>query len=425
MPKGKVHLNTLFKLDSRWHTKRLRPLFSQIILAVGIGVLSGVFTGLIPGVHINLVSLLLLSVSGYLLGVTSPIVLACFIISMAVVHTFLDSIPSVFLGAPDADQALNVLPGHRLLLEGKGYEAVKLTVIGSLLALVLTVILIPVLMPFVPIIYNSVKGYMGWILLAIVSFMVLKEKKVFWSFFVFFISGLLGIIVLSMPNLEQPLFPMLSGMFGISTLVTSLSNNVKIPKQVISESIKVPKSELGKALGAAVFSGSLTGIFPGLGAAQAAIIGREIVGRMGHHAFMVLVGGINTVNFLFSLVTLYMLEKARNGAVLVVLEIVKGIDLNGLIVLLGVALVAGGVATFLAFLITRVFCNVIGKVNYKLVCSSVIIFVSGMVFFFSGWTGIFVLLVSTAIGIIPALKGVGRNHAMGCLLMPVILYFLL
>jgi len=47
-----------------------------------------------------------------------PVVLVVFIIAMSVTHTFLDALPAIFLGAPDADQVLNVLPGHRLLLQG-------------------------------------------------------------------------------------------------------------------------------------------------------------------------------------------------------------------------------------------------------------------------------------------------------------------
>ncbi|MBW2992868.1 tripartite tricarboxylate transporter permease, partial [Candidatus Woesearchaeota archaeon] len=119
-------------------------------------------TGLIPGVHVNLVSLLLLSVSGYLLGFTTPVVLCCFIIALSVVHTFLDSIPSIFLGAPDADQALNVLPGHKMLLEGKGFEAVKLTVIGSLVSLIIVVAMIPFMIPVVGWIYPLISPYIGW-----------------------------------------------------------------------------------------------------------------------------------------------------------------------------------------------------------------------------------------------------------------------
>ena len=118
-------------------------MFTEILIAIALGATAGVVTGLTPGIHINLLSLILLNLSGYFLGFTTPLVLCVFIISLSVVHTFLDSIPSIFLGAPDADQALNVLPGHKMLLEGKGFEAVKLTVIGSLISLIIVVALIP------------------------------------------------------------------------------------------------------------------------------------------------------------------------------------------------------------------------------------------------------------------------------------------
>jgi len=375
-----------------------------------------------------LISVLLVSISGYLLGFTQPIVLAVFIIALAVTHTFLDSIPSIFLGAPDADMALNVLPGHRMLLEGKGYEAVKLTVIGSLLALVLTIIIIPFMIPFVPKIYLSLQHYMGYILISVVLFMVLKEKglsKKLCGFFIFIISGTLGVIVLNWPNLRQPLFPMLSGLFGISALVLSLSQDVSLPKQRVTESIKVGKSRGIKAILAAVFSGSLTGIFPGLGAAQAAIIAIQIVGNIGMYAFMVLIGGINTVNFVFSLVTFYTLEKARNGAVVAILEILKTIDINGLVIFLGAALLAGGIATFLALFFAKCFSNLISKINYKLLVFFIILFITTLTLLFSGLIGFIILLTSSAIGLTAPLCNVKRSHAMGCLLLPVILFFLI
>ena len=400
-------------------------MFFEIIIAVALGCCAGIITGLIPGVHINLVSILLVSASVVLVKYVSPISLGAFIISMAVVHTFLDSIPSVFLGAPDADMVLNVLPGHRLLLKGQGYEAIKLTVIGSLLCLVLTVVLVPLLIPIVPKIYSFVKGYMGWILISVVVFMILRSEKKFWSSFIFFISGILGLIVLNFKTLEQPLLPMLSGLFGVSMLLTSLNNKCVIPKQKITEEIKVPFWDKVKAVLAGTFSGSLTGIFPGIGAAQAAIIGTEIVGNIGEYGFMILVGGCNTVNFVFSLATFFAIDKARNGGVIAVRDIIGKIGVNELVVFLCCALIAGGIATYLAFKITKLFANVFNKLNYKIMCLSVIGFVSLLVFIFSGWLGLVVLIVSTAIGMIPAIKGVGRNMAMGCLLLPVILYFVL
>jgi len=403
-------------------------MFFQLLLAVLIGCFFGIITGLIPGIHVNLVSILLISLSGYFLGFTQPIVLGVFIIALAVTHTFLDSIPSIFLGAPDADMALNVLPGHRMLLEGKGYEAVKLTVIGSLLALACTVMIIPFMIPLVPGIYSFLQPYMGYILVAVVLFMVLKESgfsKKMCGFYIFLISGVLGLIVLNWPNLNQPLFPMLSGLFGVSSLLLSLSQDVSLPKQRITESIEIKKSNSIKAILAAVFSGSLTGIFPGLGAAQAAIIAMQLVGDIGMYAFMILIGGINTVNFVFSLVTFYTLEKARNGAVVAILEILKTIDINGLIVFLGAALIAGGIAAFLAMFFARGFSNLISRVDYKMLVLGIIFFITILTLYFSGMIGFIILLTSTAIGLIAPLSNVKRSHAMGCLLLPVILFFLL
>jgi putative membrane protein len=401
-------------------------MLADVLLAILIGCCFGIITGLIPGIHINLVSLLLVSASGYLLGFTNELVLGVFIVAMSVTHTFLDTVPSVFLGAPDADTALAVLPGHRMLLEGRGYDAVKLTVIGSLFCLFLTTAIIPVLIPAVPAIYSFISPWIGWILIAVTAYMTLAEKKKWMhGLFVFFLSGVLGIIVLNIPNFPQPLFPMLSGLFGISILLTSLSSKVKIPKQVISKKLEINKKDIIKSVSAGTFSGSLTALFPGLGAAQAAIIGMNLIGKKaGDYAFMILVGGVNTVNFIFSLVTFYTLNKSRNGAVVALSEILKRINISYLVVFLATVLIVGGIATFLALSISKIFSKFITKINYQAVCISIIALISILVLCFSGLLGFFVLCVSTAVGLIPSLTGVKKSLAMGCLLLPVILYFI-
>jgi len=399
-----------------------------VLLAIAAGVLSGIFTGLIPGIHINLVSIMVISISAALLDYANPVVIGVFIISMAITHTFLDAIPSIYLGAPDEDTALAVLPGHKLLLEGMGHEAVKLTVIGSLLCLLLSALLFPLFVVVFPAIYNSIKSHIGWILLGVVVFMILKEKKInsiFWSAIVFLFSGILGMAVLSMESLNQPLFPMLSGLFGLSILLFSLFHDVVLPKQRITEMVDVKPNETAKALFAGVFSGGLTSLFPGLGAAHAAIIAGTFFRGISTISYLILVGGINTVNFFLSLITLYTLGKARNGAVIAVLEIIKTVNFQQLMVFIAASLMVGGIATFLALKISRIFCFFVSRLNYRALCMSVVFIVTLLVFVFSGFLGLFVLAVSTSIGLIPSLAGVGKNNAMGCLLLPVILYFLL
>ena len=114
-----------------------------VLLFCALGVLTGVLTGILPGLHVNNIALIFLSLSGTIVsafgflldyGISTDfiLVLICvYIISVSISHTFHDIIPSTFLGAPDEDKALSVLPAHSLLLEGKGYEAVALSAIGS------------------------------------------------------------------------------------------------------------------------------------------------------------------------------------------------------------------------------------------------------------------------------------------------------
>ena len=61
-------------------------MFLEFLIAALLGIIAGIFTGLIPGVHINLVSILLVSVSAYLLDFVSLPSLGVFIISMAMKH---------------------------------------------------------------------------------------------------------------------------------------------------------------------------------------------------------------------------------------------------------------------------------------------------------------------------------------------------
>ena len=149
----------------------------EIIIAIILGCLMGVLTGLTPGLHINLVALILFSISPILLGYTNVIAVASFIIAMSITHTFTDFISATYLGAPSDDTALAVMPAHRLLLKGMGHEAIRLATIGSLLCLVLTIAIAPLLILIVPLIFSSLKDYVGWILLIVVIFMILRKKK--------------------------------------------------------------------------------------------------------------------------------------------------------------------------------------------------------------------------------------------------------
>ena len=400
-------------------------MFFQIMTALIIGIAFGVFTGLTPGIHTNLVAVMLVSASPFLLVYTNPIVLSVFIIAISVTNTFVDAIPSIFLGAPDADMALGVLPGHRYLLKGWGYQAVKLTLIGSFGAVILSILMFPLSIPIVKFIYPLVKDYIGWMLIIVVVFMILRDNKKLWALFVFLIAGSLGLVVLNMPKLEQPLFPLLSGLFGISTLLISLRDTNSIPEQKIEQDIKIRPWIALKALLSGQFSGFITAIFPGLGAAQAAVISMQITRKLGDHGFMILIGSINTVNFILSISALYAIDKARNGSIVAISQLMTGIDLKISALFLAATLVSGAASVYITLKIAKVFSRLMNKINYRTLVIIIILFITALAILLSGPLGLLVLAVSTAVGIIPAEVKVTRTHSMGCLLLPVILYFIL
>src|SRR3989338_10970310 len=113
----------------------------EIILALLIGTLAGIFTGLIPGIHINLVGAIIVSLSISLLSNIPAIYMGVFIVSMSITHVFIDFIPSIFLGAPEDGTELSVLPGHEMLKQGLGFQAVKLASLGCLYGILIFVLM--------------------------------------------------------------------------------------------------------------------------------------------------------------------------------------------------------------------------------------------------------------------------------------------
>lgn len=400
----------------------------EIFFALVIGVFFGTLTGITPGLHINLLATILLSVSGYLLGYFSVVSLAVFIISMSVTHTFVDFIAAIYLGAPGDDTALSVLPGHRMLLRGMGHEAVKLTVVGSFGGLIVVSLFVPVLLRVVPFMFERMKNDIGWFLLVIVGVMLFRDKgveKKFWNVFIFLLSGVFGVFVFNLPGVKDPLLPMFSGMFGISVLLTSLFEHVEIPIQRATEMVHVSLVDIIKSLSSGSLSGMFVSLFPGLGPAQAAVIGMQFVRGLKVHSTLILLGAINTVSMILSLITMLTIDKARNGSIIVVQKLMGSLDMNLFLVFLFSAIVSGCIACFVALFMSRVFSFIVGRIHYNIISLCVIFFVIGLVTYFSSFLGLIVLVVGTCIGLVPGLVGSNKSHLMGCLLLPVMLFYFL
>jgi len=407
----------------------------EIILFLIFGIFAGTVAGLIPGIHINLIGAILVSLSISLFYSVNSIYIVVFIVAMAITHTFVDFIPSVFLGCPDTDTELSILPGHELLKQGKGYEAILLTCYGSLAAIF---ILVLIFLPSVFVIsktYDFVKPFIPYLLILVSSLLIFSEKKKFSALLVFLLAGFLGWSVLNMTeNSDKLLLPLLTGLFGSSSLLISIKNKFEIPKQKITK----VKTKILKPLMGAVIASPLCSFLPGLGSGQAAIIGNSISNsklkifkksdknqtQTNKKEFLVLLGATNTLVMGFSFITLYVISKTRTGAAVAVQEILGSLSLNLLIFILGIILIGGIISFFLTIFLAKFFSQKIENVNYTYISLITLLLLVIVVLLFSGFIGLAVLIAATFTGIYSISLGVRRTNMMGCLLIPTIIFYL-
>ncbi len=410
----------------------------QIIVSIILGLLAGTLTGLTPGIHINLLAIMLLSFSSTLLNLTTPIILAIFITSMAITHTFIDYIPSIFLGAPDEDSFLSILPGHQLLLKGRAYYAIIFTLYGSLTSLIIILILTPAFIKILPIIYPYIIKIMPLILILISAHLIITEpnsslqkNSKLWALIIFALAGFLGLATLN-SNLSQPLLPLLTGLFGASNLIISINQKTKIPKQKIVSltKIRLKKTSIAKSTLASVLAAPFTAFLPGLGASQAAIIGKQVTNLKDQREFLFLLGAINTIVMALSFIALYSINKTRTGAAVAISQLLPNITYQNLILILFTIMITGILAFLLTIQLAKITAKNIHKIKYSKLSITILIILTFIILVFSDTTikgkiiSLIIFTTSTSLGIFTILIQTKRMHLMGCLLIPTILYYL-
>lgn len=556
----------------------LTLLLAVIIFAI-IGTGAGILTGLLPSLHVNTVAALvivfqssLISFTLFMFGWANPseeeilIIVSSLIVGNVITHTFLDFIPSVYLGAPEAETALSVLPGHQMLLKGRGYEAIKLSALGSFASVFLSLILIlpiRILMGSPAFAYEKLRWAIYLILLLVASLLILSEKarrveggkvilrchapegievikkegavegvkelvpkipisqvdkhlgeavavsgtvfeakdlslvlredrgeievlldskhevsvgeeiriygtveaEKLWSpelvqksfaLFVFLLSGALGFILLSFPGIMAynwypfpqlsadlstiALFPLFTGLFGLSTLILSKMSRQEVPVQEI-EDVDIDLKEWRKLR--AIFSGTLAGTFvawyPGVSAASATVIARYLAGGEPEEPremepqkeFMVAISGVNTTAAIFTMMALFVIMRARSGATNAIQtlagrtitpwEPLANFPLAFSLIIMA-CLVAALLSLWLTLFFGRVFARLCNRIPYQRITTFVILFLIFLLFLFSGPLGLLIGGVATCIGLLPPLLGVKRVHLMGCLILPIILF---
>lgn len=414
-----------------------------IIIAAAIASLAGAalgtFSGLTPGIHANtLASILLVAYPTLqsLISVLIPeshvaVIVCCCIMSASVVHSFVDFVPSVFIGAPDAEDAVSILPGHRLVLMGRGMDAVRAAAIGSLVGCSVAIVLS---VPLQYIMLNGAEEVMDrltpLVLLVATSILILNEArrgKAVWGIVGFVLSGLLGIMCGRLPIPAHGilgegtlLFPLLTGLFGIPVLLEAAAGN-GIPSQ--HDDGTDPVGLVPGIKG--VVTGCIAGWFPGITSTVGASMSACFMPENRPERFISTVASVGTVTSVLSLVTLSVSGSGRSGSAIVMGEVlgdsVRGFMSEPFVTILLSTAIASVAGYLLTIWSGHLMTSFVSRVDEKRMNRTVIAILVVLVLLTTGPYGILVLISAIAIGFVPTACGTGRTVLCGCLILPVMI----
>jgi putative membrane protein len=422
----------------------LAPAGTTVLVFVVAGIACGTCSGLTPGLHANNFALLMAAIAPTIPG--PPVAIGAAMLAAGVTHTFLDVVPTLALGVPDAAMAASALPGHRLVLEGRGREALRLSALGSVLAVVFA---IPLAIPMTEVmvaVYDPLRARLPIALAIVVLALIVAERdlgRAVGGALAFAASAALGyglLRVLEIP-LNAPLdaggllMPLFGGLFGAPVLLDAIGGE-GIPVQGDSD-LRSSRRTVGLASLLGTGAGAIVGYIPGVSSAIAATAvlpaipgntnDQECVdngmtdGGMidpdGARGFLIATSSVNTANTIFAVFALIALGSPRTG-VLVALED-AGVPLD-LPVLLAAVAIAAGVGFVLVLTLGDRYLAVVGRTDYTLLSVLVLTLLVGLSYAFAGPFGIGAFAVATVTGLIPPRFGARRVHLMGVLIGPLI-----
>lgn len=350
-----------------------------------------------------------------------PLIFAILLVILIITANYFEFIKATYLSCPGEGEALALRYTQKLLLDGRGLEAIKLLSLGALGATLVTAIITPLLLEIIPQVYKAIEDYLAMILIILSINMILKEREnIGKAAIIFTLSGLLGMTVLRTEMLNQPLLSLLTGLYGISNMIRNIRIQEDIPTQMSKVVTEISRRTTLKGIIKAVMSSSLITFIPAIGPSQATAISNELAKTKNEKEKLITLGGVNTGDVMFSLTALFAINKARSG-------VIQQINLTGQNNYLILALTAIITAITCYWLINKTANKIsrrISRINYTKLNIGLLMLVTIIVLLINGWQGLLVMLAAALLGLLAQDYKVNPNHLMAAVILPTIIYYI-
>jgi TctA family transporter len=376
-----------------------------------LGSLVGIIIGLIPGLHCNLFA--------YLIFLSNDLSVAVFLFSALLSSNVFEFLSAAYLNVPKEGEVLLKGAFLRFLFSGRMDCAAKIIAYSAIITYSISMILGLLLGNFISFASNYLSKY-SWILLIIMSALIISKQKKWHLALAFFLaSGILGFIAFNI-NLNEPFLPLLTGMFGISSLLINPSKN-SAPSQLKKAAVESGFFELLKESLIGIISSIFMMLIPSISPSQVGFFSSNFKNDESKVALM---ASINIADVVLSLTTFFYIQKARNGTIEKIGQALN-IGLKEYHLLLFFGFFALLISCIISIKINKKLGENIGLIGSKYFRMGIIIFVSLLAFFFDQFLGLFLLAASTLLGFLLIKNDVRPVNLMGSLAIPTILFFIL
>ncbi len=380
----------------------------ELILFFLIGLILGALSGLVPGLHPNLISAIAV------LQNMEYEKKAALIVSMYSAHIVFSYIPSIFFGVPDEQSAVSVLPGQRMVREGKGIVALKTTVVSVLIASIAALILIPAALRFYPLAYGFVGPHIAPILIIASAIFVFRTKNPLYALLIFLGAGFFGAYALKL-DVHDAFLPLFSGFFAMGTILNYRKSRIPAQKEGNVEAGVWKYALFGALLG------GLANLIPAISSpAQVAALASLFVAFESGN-YLATVAAIGAGQFVFAFASSAAIDKARHGVIVNLGQVLDiGANMQALLLYFMFGI---GIAAIAVFLLRKRISTLAG-LDFSNFNKLLAAYLALVVFLIDGPMGLAVFAGASLIGYLTIRMGVERTMLMGGLIVPTIMLLL-
>ncbi len=412
-----------------------------------LGTLLASTLALIPALHVYNVAGLLILAALHVSDFIGGDALAMLLLGMIVGYSMVNTVPAIFLGAPDDSTIFVVLPGQKYLLQSRGYEAAVLTGIGGLGGILVLLALTPFTASVFGPLRQIVSPHLHWILATVTVYMLMAEwpkggdrgvtgfarfldawKGLGAGLLTFTLSGVLGLVLMYKSPVPtdvsfQNLLPAFVGLFALPWVLENLVSGTQIPKQHIADSIDASPGLIARGVSAGVLGGLFAALFPIITGGIGGYLAGHATAQRDDRIFIISQGASKVVYYigamwLFFAPNVHLGKGGMAGMLgLIYTPLGPGIYYTAVAVIA----LCGAVSFFLLLLYARATIWFISRFNYRYVSAATVALLLLVVGGLTGPGGLAITALGTAIGAIPVLWGSRRMNCMGILLLPITL----